>query len=95
MTPTLLTILLMALATYATRAGGFALGAILPRQGRARAALDALPPAVLTALIAPAVVAGRAEMAGALVTALLALRLPVLPAMAGGIVTVAVIRALG
>ena len=61
----LLAILAMALATYATRIGGMLLGGYLPKTGRVRQALDALPAAVLTAVIAPAVIAGSAEMIAA------------------------------
>ena len=52
-------ILAAALATYATRAGGhlvvLRLGALGPR---AEAALDAVPVAVLTAIVVPAFVTG-------------------------------------
>lgn len=86
-------ILAMALATYATRISGFLVGHWLPTTGPVRRAFDALPVAVLTALIAPVVLSGRAELAGALVTVALSLRLPMLAALAGGIVTVALMRA--
>ena len=69
--PTVWAILAMALATYATRIAGFLVGHLLPASGPLRRALDALPVAVLTALIAPVVLSGRAEMAGAAVAAAL------------------------
>lgn len=91
--PTVWAILAMALATYATRISGFLVGHWLPATGPVRRAFDALPVAVLTALIAPVVLSGRAELAGALVAAALSLRLPMLAALMGGIVTVALMRA--
>lgn len=90
---TLWAILAMALASYATRISGFLVGHWLPATGPVRRAFDALPVAVLTALIAPVVLSGRAELAGALVTVALARRLPVLAALTGGMVTVALMRA--
>ena len=92
---TVLAILAMALATYATRIAGFLVGHWLPISGPVRRAFDALPVAVLTALIAPLVLSGRAELAGSLVACTLSLRLPMLAALAGGMVTVALMRAYG
>ena len=92
--PTLLAILAMALATYATRVAGLIIGPWLPRTGPLRRALDALPAAVLTALVAPAITAGWAEGAAAGITALCATRLPTILAVAAGILTVALVRAL-
>ena len=97
--PTVWAILAMALATYATRIAGFLVGHLLPASGPLRRALDALPVAVLTALTAPVVLSGRAEMAGAAVAgaavaAALSLRLPMLAALVGGIATVALMQAL-
>ena len=89
----LLAIVAMALATYATRIGGLLLGDRLPRDGRVRQALDALPAAVLTAVIAPALTAGRVELAAGAATALAALRLPMLAAIAIGMATAAFLRA--
>ena len=90
----LLAILAMALATVGTRVAGLILADRLPRTGRIRVALDALPPAVLTAVIAPAAMAGPAEMTAAAVTILAAFRLPLLATVAIGVATVAVMRAL-
>lgn len=91
----ILAILAMAVATYATRAGGFLIGRLIPPAGRARAALDALPVAVLTALIAPEVTKGWPEATAAAVVLLAAWRLPGIAAVALGILTVAGLRAVG
>ncbi|BBE74519.1 AzlD family protein [Oharaeibacter diazotrophicus] len=91
----LLAILAMGLATYATRVAGLFLAGRLPRTGRVRIALDALPPAVLTAVIAPALVEGPAEAVAGAVTALLAFRLPLIATVAIGVAVVAGLRAIG
>ncbi|MCY1313879.1 hypothetical protein D9M70_644510 [compost metagenome] len=58
-----------------------------------RRALEAIPPAVLMAVIAPtALVTGPAETIATVVTALVAMRLPLLAAVAAGVVTVAILR---
>jgi uncharacterized membrane protein len=88
----LLAILLMAAATYATRAAGFLLARRLPRSGSVRVALDALPPAVLTAVIAPAVMAGPAEAIAAVVTMAVALRLPLLVTVVVAVGSIVVLR---
>ena len=93
--PTILAIAAMMVATYATRISGFLVGHWLPASGPVRRAFDALPVAVLSALIAPVILSGRAELAGAVVAAALAVRAPMLVALAGGIVTVALVRGLG
>jgi uncharacterized membrane protein len=94
-TDNVLAILAMAVATYATRIGGMLLGGYLPNTGRVRQALDALPGAVLTAVIAPAVIAGSAEMIAAALTLLAALRLPMIVAVLVGMGSVAILRAVG
>jgi uncharacterized membrane protein len=91
----LLAILAMAVATYATRLGGMLLGGYLPKAGRIRQALDALPAAVLTAVIAPAIVAGPAEMIAAVLTLVAALRLPMIVAVLIGMGSVAALRFFG
>ncbi|MGQ3284833.1 AzlD family protein, partial [Bosea sp. (in: a-proteobacteria)] len=53
----LLAILGMAIATYATRLAGLALAGRLQLSPRAQAAFDAIPPAVLVAVIAPSALA--------------------------------------
>jgi uncharacterized membrane protein len=88
-------ILVMAVATYATRIGGMLVGGYLPRSGPVRRALDALPAAVLTAVVAPAIVAGWAELIAAAVTLIAALRLPMVVAVVLGIAAVAIGRAAG
>ena len=89
---TLLAIGAMAAVTYATRVGGMLVGARLPRTGRVKQALDAVPAAVLTALIAPAVTAGVPELVAGGLTALAATRLPMLAAIAVGIGCVVLLR---
>lgn len=91
----LLAILAMAVATYATRLAGLWIADYIPRTGRARAALDALPAAVLTAVVAPmALATGPAETAAAAITILAAMRLPLLATVAVGVVAVVVLRTL-
>ncbi len=91
---TLLTILLMALATYATRAGGLWLASRLTLSGRVKAWLDYIPGAILVSLVAPAVLAsGFAEALAALAVVLVALRTGSLPvAMVTGVGAVLVLR---
>lgn len=85
----------MALATYATRIAGFWLVGRTLVRGRAAAALEAVPGTVLTALVAPTALAtGPAETGAALVTVLLARRLPVVVAVAGGVASVVALRGL-
>ena len=90
----LLAILAMGLATYLTRIAGLFLADRLPKTGRVRVALDALPPAVLTAVIAPAVMAGPAEAIAAAITLVAAFRLPLLAVVAIGIGTIVALRGL-
>ncbi|WP_324134522.1 AzlD family protein [Bosea sp. (in: a-proteobacteria)] len=91
----LLAILGMALATYATRLAGLALAGRLQLSPRAQAAFDAIPPAVLVAVIAPSALAtGWPETAAALLAALAATRLPLLGVVAVGVAAVVVLRAL-
>jgi uncharacterized membrane protein len=82
----------MTLATYATRLSGLVVGRYLPREGRIKHALDALPPAVLTAVIAPAVVSGPAEMIAGAVTLLMALRFSLFPSMIVGVIAIVICR---
>lgn len=89
---TLIAILAMTVATYATRLSGLLVGRYLPRQGRIKHALDALPPAVLTAVIAPAVVSGPAEMIAGAVTLVMALRFSLFPSMIMGVATIIICR---
>lgn len=90
----LVTIVLMGIATYLTRVAGVFLAGRLALTGRAKAAFDAIPPAVLMAVIAPTVLAtGLAETLAALVTAVAAARLPLLGTIVVGVVAVVVLRA--
>jgi uncharacterized membrane protein len=84
----------MGVATYGTRLAGYWLLQGVEITGRFKAAMDAVPPAILTAVIAPAVfLNGVAEMiAGALALAAAVLRLPLLVVIAIGVVGVAVLR---
>jgi uncharacterized membrane protein len=85
----------MAVVTYATRIAGFFVAGRLALRGRAKAAFDAIPPAVLVAVIAPtALTTGWPETAAALVTILAAMRLPLLATVAVGVVTIVALRAL-
>jgi uncharacterized membrane protein len=85
----------MMAVTYVSRAGGFWLVRRFPVEGRLKAGLEAVPLAVLTALIAPTVLAtGPAETLAALITLLLAWRLPVLAAILCGIAAVVLLRGL-
>jgi uncharacterized membrane protein len=90
----LVTIVLMGVATYLTRIAGIFLAGRLALTGRAKAAFDAIPPAVLMAVIAPTVLAtGLAETLAALVTAIAATRLPLLGTIVVGVVAVVALRA--
>ena len=87
-------ILAMAAVTYLTRIGGLLVADRLVLKGRAKAAFDAIPPAVLVAVIAPTALAtGWAETLAAAVAALAATRLPVLAVVAVGVVAVVALRA--
>lgn len=96
----LVAILGMAIVTGATRLAGLVLAGLarsgrLDLSSRAQAAFDAIPPAVLIAVIAPSALAtGWAETSAALLTALAATRLPVLGVVAVGVAAVVVFRTL-
>jgi uncharacterized membrane protein len=92
---TLAAIVAMAAVTYLTRIAGVFLAGRLALRGRARAAFDAIPPAVLVAVIAPTVLAtGPAETLAALLTAIAATRLPLLATVAVGVAAVVALRSL-
>lgn len=92
---TLTAIAAMAAATYFTRVFGYWLVRRTTVSGRLASALEAVPGAVLTALIAPmAFATGPAESGAALITVLLALRLPLIVAVAGGCLAVVGLRLL-
>ena len=93
---TLAAIIAMALVTYMTRIAGIFIGHRLELTGRSKAAFDAIPPAVLVAVIAPVALAtGPAESLAALATAVAATRLPLLATIVIGVATVVVLRNLG
>jgi uncharacterized membrane protein len=93
--PTFVAILAMAVLTYATRVAGIFLAGRLRLSGRAKAAFDAIPPAVLVAVIAPVALAtGAAETGAAVVTGLAATRLPLLGTIATGVAAVVLLRLL-
>jgi uncharacterized membrane protein len=93
---TLMAIALMALATYATRAGGLWLANRFDLSERAGAWLDAIPGAILVSLVAPTVLTGGlAEALAAVAVVVVAFRTGSLPlAMATGVGAVVVLRAL-
>jgi uncharacterized membrane protein len=95
--PWLLAIIGMGLATYATRLSGLLLMRGVVVKGRWKAALDAVPPSVLMAVIAPTVLmTGRAESLAAIATAVAAfLRAPLLVTILVGMGTVVGLRWLG
>lgn len=84
----------MALVTYATRVGGWLATRRMVLSGRARAAMEAVPAAVLTAVIAPmALATGPAETLAAVITVLVSLKLPRLVTVAIGMAAVVALRA--
>jgi len=92
-TTTLLAILAMAAVTYVTRIAGLLVADRLALTGRAKAAFDAIPPAVLVAVIAPtALTTGWAEAIAAAITAIVAFRLPLLATVAVGVAAVVLLR---
>jgi uncharacterized membrane protein len=91
----LLAILAMAVATYGTRLGGLWLLRTVRPTPALQAALDAVPVAVLTAVIAPSLVkGGPSDLAAAFVTIVAAARLPLLPAVAIGVASAVALRGL-
>ena len=92
---TVLTIVLMALVTYLTRIAGLLLADRLVLSGRVRAAFEAIPAAVLTAVIAPTLLTtGIAESVAGVITILVAFRLPVLGTVFVGVASVVLLRSL-
>ena len=87
------TILGMAVVTYATRIAGFLLTRRLALAGTWTLVLEAVPPAVLAAVIAPAVLTrGPADALAALITAVAATRVPLLATVAVGMAAVVALR---
>jgi uncharacterized membrane protein len=92
---TLAAIVAMALVTYATRVAGLFVAGRLNLGKRAQAAFDAIPPAVLIAVIAPTALAtGWPETFAALIAAAVATRVPLLATIAIGVIAVVALRAL-
>jgi uncharacterized membrane protein len=90
---TLAAILAMAAVTYLTRIAGLFVADRLVLTGRAKAAFDAIPPAVLVAVIAPtALTTGWPETIAAAITTAAAARLPLLATVAVGVVSVVLLR---
>ncbi len=91
---TLIAILLMALVTYATRAGGLWVASRFELSGRAGAWLEGIPGAILISLVAPTVLTGGpAEALAALAVVLVTLRTGSLPAaMLTGVGVVLILR---
>ncbi len=91
---TILAIVLMALVTYATRAGGLWLASRLNLSERAEAWLEQLPGAILVSLVAPAVLTnGIPGALAAPAVVMVALRTGSLPAaMVTGVATIVVLR---
>jgi len=92
----LLLIVALGLGTYATRVGGHLVLSRFERlDPRVEAALDAVPAAVMTAIVAPLALAGPAEAIAASVTILASLRLPIHAVLVVGMVVVASLREIG
>ena len=90
---TLLAIVLMGLVTYLTRIAGLFIAERFRLGGRAKAAFDAIPVSVLTAVIAPTLLTSTvAESLAGVVTILAALRLPLLGTVIVGVAAVVVLR---
>ncbi|MCF3642157.1 AzlD family protein [Rhizobium sp. TRM95111] len=90
----LMIILAGAVATYLTRIGGYVLITRLKRiPPRVEAALNAVPAAVLTTLVAPAAATGGLNVTLAMAAAfLVGLRLSVLPMLVAGWAVVMTLR---
>ena len=93
----ILLIVALGLGTYATRIGGHLVLSRFERlDPRVEAALDAVPAAVMTAIVAPlALATGPAEAIAAGATVVACLRLPIHAVLVVGMVVVASLRAIG
>lgn len=91
---TLVAIAAMGCATYATRLAGYWLLQGRAIEGRLKVALDAVPPAILMAVIAPTVfLQGWPEvLAGAITFGAALLRMPLLVSILLGVGSVSVLR---
>jgi uncharacterized membrane protein len=93
----ILVIVTLGVVTYAMRIGGALVLARFERLNpRVEAALEAVPAAVMTAIVAPvALASGPAETVAAAATIFAALRLSIMPTLLIAAATVAVLRAAG
>ena len=83
----------MAIVTFLNRVSGLFLVRFIRLEGRAKAALEALPAAILMAVIAPMVLThGVAETAASAITLAAALRLPLVAAVVIGVGSVVALR---
>lgn len=90
---TLAAILLMALATWLTRTGGYLLLGDRTLSPRIKTVMDAAPGCVLISVIAPHFATGHpADLISLGLTALAAARLPLLPAVLIGVVSAGLLR---
>jgi uncharacterized membrane protein len=93
---TLLAVFAMAAATIFTRISGLVLIRYVEIDENRRTAIEAIPPAVLMAVIAPTAFAtGWAETLACVVTAIAATRLSMLASVVVGVAAVALLRAAG
>ena len=91
--PTLVTIILMAAVTYATRAIGYAGLRNRVLSPRAKVVMETAPGCVLISLIAPSFVAGRpADLIALAITVAAATRFSMLPTVLIGMASEAVLR---
>lgn len=91
-----LLILAMTLVTYATRVGGHVvLSRFSTIPARLSAALEAVPIAVLTALIAPGIFSGVPELVAGIAVVAAAYRLPAVGVIVVGALAAALLRAAG
>ncbi|MBL8589093.1 MAG: AzlD domain-containing protein [Methylobacteriaceae bacterium] len=92
-TEALATILVMAATTFATRFAGFLLPAKLDLSPRAQAAFEAIPAAVLIALVAPTMLAtGWRETLASVIAMIAATRAPLIPVVIAGVAAIVLLR---
>ncbi len=91
--PTLLTIVLMAVSTYATRVLGYVALRNHTLSPRMRSVMESVPGCVLVSVIAPAFVSDKpANLLALAITLLAASRLSVLPTVLIGILSTGLLR---
>ena len=90
---TVLAIVLMGVVTYLTRIAGLVIAGRFSLEGRAKAAFDALPVSVLTAVIAPMLLMSSvADSLAGVVTIIAAFRLPMLATVVVGVGAAVILR---